>query len=109
MANINAQVDNIKKARKIIDYAKIENDEIEPVQDWDGFSTETLWFILSGNQLEEDNETPSGDDPDPLNDNINSSENENDNENSTSSEENNNLNPSNDNEDNNSESINEGE
>ena len=107
MANINAQVDNIKKARKIVDYAKIENDEINPVQDWDGFSTETLWFILSGNQPEEDNETPSGDDPDPLNDNINSSEN--DNENSTSSEENNNLNPFNDNEDNNSESINEGE
>lgn len=46
MANINTQINNIKKIRKIIDYAEIENNKIEPKND-KNFSTGTLWFILS--------------------------------------------------------------
>lgn len=90
MANINTQVDNIKKARKIIDYAKIENNEIEPVEDWGGFSTETLWFILSELNPEENNKNSLN----SFNDNTNSSENEN--LSSLEGDEENSLNPSND-------------
>ena len=55
MANINTQVKNIEKARKIIDYAKTGEGELQPAQDWGGFSTETLWFILSDIFNDEEN------------------------------------------------------
>ena len=92
MANINTQVKNIEKGRKIIDYAIINDNEIEPSQDWGGFSTETLWFILSNPPSENDNvEPPIEDTTEPSegssDDNIDSSENGD--ENSTAIEDNN--------------------